>query len=140
MIHKYRSLFLSSPNQNLKKKMETTSKRRITNICVFCGSNPGNTPEFIEAAIELGNVMAKRKMHLVNGGGNLGLMGHVSKAVQDIGGQVLGIIPKPLADEGLIGKINGEEIIVSGMSERLIEMINHADAFIALPGGLGTLE
>ena len=79
-------------------------------------------------------------MHLVYGGGNLGLMGAVSKSVQEGGSQVLGIIPKPLAGEKFIGKTNGEEYLVSGMSERFIEMINHADAFIALPGGLGTLE
>jgi uncharacterized protein (TIGR00730 family) len=120
--------------------MEKTSSRRITNICVFCGSSSGNTPEFMKAAKELGRVMAERKMHLVYGGGNLGLMGCISKAVQDGGRQVLGIIPKTLADESIIGKTNGEIYIVSGMSERITEMINHADAFIALPGGLGTLE
>ena len=78
-------------------------------------------------------------MHLVYGGGNLGLMGHVSKTVQDAGGQVLGIILKALADESIIGKINGESFIFLGMSERITEMINHVDDFIALPGGLGTL-
>ena len=79
-------------------------------------------------------------MHLVYGGGNYGLMGSISKAVQESGGHVLGIIPKPLADEHLIGPTNGDERIVSGMSEQIQEMINTADAFIALPGGLGTFE
>ena len=79
-------------------------------------------------------------MHLIYGGGNLGLMGTISKAVHDRGSSVLGIIPKPLAEANLIGPSNGEELIVPGMSERLVEMINRADAFIALPGGLGTLE
>ena len=120
--------------------METTSKRRFTNICVFCGTSSGTKPEFVEGARELGRVMANRNMHLVYGGGNLGLMGCISKAVQEGGGQVLGIIPKPLTESHIIGKSNGEECIVPGMSERLTEMINHADAFIALPGGLGTLE
>ena len=79
-------------------------------------------------------------MHLVYGGGNCGLMGSISNAVQESGGHVLGIIPKPLADEHLIGPTNGDERIVSGMSEQIQEMINTADAFIALPGGLGTFE
>ena len=79
-------------------------------------------------------------MHLVYGGGDLSLIGVVSRAVRDGGSQVLGIILKTLVNENLIGKTNGEEYIVSGMSERLIEMINHVDAFIALPRELGTLE
>ena len=120
--------------------MEATSQQRFKRICVFCGSNSGNKPEFIEAAKELGRVIAERNMHLVNGGGNCGLMGSISNAVQESGGHVLGIIPKPLADEHLIGPTNGDERIVSGMSEQIQEMINTADAFIALPGGLGTFE
>lgn len=120
--------------------MATTSKRKLTNICVFCGSSPGNRPEFVEAAKELGRVLAERKMHLIYGGGNLGLMGAVSKAAAEGGSQVLGIVPKALADADIIEKTNGEELIVSNISDRIIEMINHADAFIALPGGIGTLE
>ena len=82
--------------------METTSKRRVSHICVFCGSNPGNKPEYMEAVKELGRVIANRNMHLVYGGDNLGLMGCVSKAVQEGGSHILGIIPKPLADTDLI--------------------------------------
>ena len=67
-------------------------------------------------------------------------MGIVSKAVQEEGSQVLGIIPKPLAEVNLIGPSNREELIIPGMSERLVEMINRTDAFIIFPGGLGTLE
>lgn len=129
-------LFVSS----FHASMATTSVRKLTNICVFCGSSPGTGLEFVEAAKELGKVLAERKMHLVYGGGNLGLMGAVSKAAADGGSQVLGIIPKTLADADLIDKTNGEELIVSSMSDRIVEMINHSDAFIALPGGLGTLE
>ena len=82
--------------------MEATSQQRYKKICVFCGSNTGNKPEFMEAAKELGRVMAEKNIHLVYGGGNLGMMGTVSKSVQDSGGHVLGIIPRPLADERLI--------------------------------------
>ena len=99
--------------------METTSKRRGSHICVFCGSNPGSKPEYMEAAKELGRVIANRNMHLVYGGGNLGLMGCVSKAVQEGGSHVLGVIPKQLAETGLLGDSNGEECIVSDMSEQL---------------------
>ena len=109
--------------------METSSKRRVTHICVLCGSNPGSNPDYMEAAQELGRVIANRNMHFVYGGGNLGLMGCVSKAVQEGGSHVLGIIPKQLAETCLLGDSNGEECIVSGMPEQLAEMVNHADAF-----------
>ena len=92
--------------------MEATSRRRVENICVFCGSSVGVKPQYVEAAQELGRVLAVNNMHLIYGGGNLGLMGIVSKAVQEGGSQVLGIIPKPLAKANLIGPSNGEEIIV----------------------------
>ena len=92
------------------------------------------------AAHELGRVITERNMHLVYGGDNLGLMRIVSKAVQEGGILILGIIPKPLAETDLIGPSNGEELIVPGMSERLVEMINRAYAFIALPGDWGILE
>ena len=120
--------------------METISKRRFTNICVFYGTSSGTKSEFVEGARELDRVMANRNMHLVYGGGNLGLTGCISKAVQEDRSQILGIILKPFSESHIIGKSNGKECIVSGMSERLTEMINHADAFIALPGGLRTLE
>ena len=97
--------------------MEATSEQRYKRICVFCGSNTDNKPEFMEAAKELGRVMAAKNMHLVYGGGNMGIMGTVSKAVQEGGGHVLGIIIRPLVDERLIGPTNGDERIVSGMSE-----------------------
>ena len=120
--------------------MVGTSSWGIINIYVFYGSGFGNSPKFIEAAQELGRVMAKGKMHLVYGGGNLWLIGIVSMAIKEGGNQVLGIIPKSFDNKILIGKTNGEKYIVSGMFERFTEMINHADAFIALPSGRGTSE
>ena len=116
------------------------SSHQIRNICVFGGSNPGKEKEFLESANHLGRVLAERKIHLVYGGGSLGLMGSVSIAAFLGGSQVLGVIPKALAEGDIIGKTVGEELQVSTMSERLSVMFNHADAFIALPGGLGTLE
>ncbi|XP_052308298.1 probable cytokinin riboside 5'-monophosphate phosphoribohydrolase LOGL10 [Populus trichocarpa] len=120
--------------------MASSSVPKIKNICVFCGSNPGKEKEFLESANHLGRVLAERKIHLVYGGGSLGLMGSVSIAAFLGGSQVLGVIPKALAEWDIIGKTVGEELQVSAMSERLSVMFNHADAFIALPGGLGTLE
>ena len=120
--------------------MESTSRRGVETICVFCGASSGTNPQFIEAAQELGRVLAEKNLRVVYGGGNLGLMGAISKAAEDGGSSVLGIIPRPLAEADLIGASNGSELIVPGMSERLAEMINRADAFIALPGGVGTLE
>ncbi|KAL9336698.1 hypothetical protein Peur_071186 [Populus x canadensis] len=113
--------------------MASSSVPKIKNICVFCGSNPGKEKEFLESANHLGRVLAERKIHLVYEGGSLGLMGSVSIAAFLGGSQVLGVVPKALAEGDIIGKIVGEELQVSTMSERLSVMFNHADAFIALP-------
>ncbi|KAL9364064.1 hypothetical protein Peur_041937 [Populus x canadensis] len=113
--------------------MASSSVPKIKNICVFCGSNPGKEKEFLESANHLGRVLAERKIHLVYGGGSLGLMGSVSIAAFLGGSQVLGVVPKALAEGDIIGKTVGEELQVSTMSERLSVMFNHADAFIALP-------
>ncbi|KAL5733108.1 hypothetical protein ACOSQ2_032800 [Xanthoceras sorbifolium] len=109
--------------------MENVMSRRFSNICIFCGSSSGKNREFEEAAKQL-----------VYGGGNLGLMGRVSKVAYDGGSQVLGIIPKALSVGGVTGNTVGEVQIVSDMHERKAEMFSNADAFIALPGGFGTLE
>jgi len=120
--------------------MTSSSVPKIKNICVFCGSNLGKEKEFLESENHLGRVLAERKIHLVYGGGSLGLMGSVSIAAFLGGSQVLGVIPKALAEGDIIGKTVGEVLQVSTMSERLSIMFNHADAFITLPGGLGILE
>jgi uncharacterized protein (TIGR00730 family) len=120
--------------------MAGSSVPKIKNICVFDGSSPGKEKEFLESANHLSQVLAERKIHLVYGGGSLGLMGGVSIAAFLGGNQVLEVIPKALAEGYIIGKTVGEELQVSVMSERLSVMFNHADVFIALPGGLGTLE
>ena len=120
--------------------MASSSSHHIKNICVFGGSSPWKEKEFLESTNHLGQVLAERKIHLVYGGGSLGLMGGVSKAVFLGGSQVLGVVPKALAQGDLIGKTIGEEVQVPTMYDRVNTMFNHADAFIALPGGLGTLE
>ena len=120
--------------------MEGTAVRYFRNICVFCGSSPGRNGEFIKAAQTLGMVLAKRQIHLVYGGGCRGLMGSVSGSAYLGGSQVLGIIPTALAASNIVGKTIGEECRVSSMHERIAKMMCNADAFIALPGGFGTLE
>uniref|UniRef100_A0A0D9VXT1 Cytokinin riboside 5'-monophosphate phosphoribohydrolase n=1 Tax=Leersia perrieri TaxID=77586 RepID=A0A0D9VXT1_9ORYZ len=109
-------------------------------ICVFCGSRPGNRPSFSAAALDLGKQLVERQLDLVYGGGSGGLMGLVSKAVHDGGRHVLGVIPSALLPEEVSGETLGEVKVVRDMHERKSEMAKHADAFIALPGGYGTIE
>jgi len=120
--------------------MAGPSSYHIKNICVFGGSSPGKEIAFLEAANHLGQVLAERKIHLVYGGGSLGLMGGVSIAPFLGGSQVLRVVPKALAKGDIIERTIGEELQVSTMFDRMYTMFNHAKAFIALPGGLGTLE
>jgi len=97
--------------------------------------------EFLELANHLGQVLAESKIHLMYGGGSLGLMGGGVSIAAFLGGsQVLGVVPKALTKGDIIGKTIGEELHVPTMSNQLNAMFNHVDAFIALPGGLGTLE
>ncbi|XVF35440.1 hypothetical protein REPUB_Repub18cG0146100 [Reevesia pubescens] len=120
--------------------MEGISARQIKNVCVFCGSNLGKDEEFVNIANNLGRVLAERKIHLVYGGGSLGLMGCVANAAHLGGSKVLGIIPRALAIRNAVGKTVGDEILVSCIHERINIMIANVDTFIALPGSFGTLE
>jgi len=108
-------------------------------ICVFCGSGTGTNPVYREAAGFLGDLLSRRSINLVYGGSNIGLMGIVSAAVRDGGSEVIGIIPERIA-----GNVPGQEGItmkvVPGMHERKALMYKLSDAFISLPGGIGTLE
>ena len=99
--------------------MASSLSHHIKNICVFGGSSPGKEKEFLESANHLGQVLAERKIHLVYGGGNLGLMGGVSIASFLEGSQFLGVVPKALAKGDIIGKTIREELQVSTMSDRL---------------------
>ncbi|XP_015878838.1 probable cytokinin riboside 5'-monophosphate phosphoribohydrolase LOGL1 isoform X2 [Ziziphus jujuba] len=113
---------------------------KFRTVCVFCGSNSGHRKIFSDAALDLGRELVARKMDLVYGGGSGGLMGLVSQTVHDGGCHVLGVIPKALIPLEISGSSVGEVIIVSDMHERKAEMARRADAFIALPGGYGTME
>ena len=121
--------------------MAATPNRQFKNICVLSGFTYGKHKEFVEAAIDLGRSIAARNLHLVYGGGNRGLSKMVSETAFIKGSQVLGIIPRVLKPLGSSSESStGEELVVSGMQERITEMLNHADAFIFLLGDLVTLE
>ncbi|GFY86234.1 putative lysine decarboxylase family protein [Actinidia rufa] len=115
-------------------------KSRFKRVCVFCGSSPGKKPSYQIAAIQLANELVERSIDLVYGGGSIGLMGLVSQAVYEGGRHVLGVIPKTLMPREITGEGVGEVRAVCGMHQRKAEMARQADAFIALPGGYGTLE
>jgi uncharacterized protein (TIGR00730 family) len=110
------------------------------NICVYCGSGPGRNPAYVEAARELGKALAASDIGLVYGGGSLGLMGEVARAVLDEGGHVTGVIPSFLADRERLLTEASEVVVTSDMHERKMTMFARAQGFVALPGGLGTLE
>jgi len=112
----------------------------IRTICVYCGSGPGTNPAFMQAATELGAIFAREHIRLVYGGGSIGLMGAVATSVLDHGGEVTGIIPDFLKKREHVLTQVQELIITRDMHERKQIMFNRADAFIALPGGMGTLE
>ncbi|XP_021721173.1 probable cytokinin riboside 5'-monophosphate phosphoribohydrolase LOGL10 [Chenopodium quinoa] len=125
-------------NNQMLKRFSGSSK--FKRICVFCGSSPGKSPSYQVAALQLANQLVENKIDLVYGGGSIGLMGMVSKAVYNGGRHVLGVIPKTLMPKEITGETVGEVRPVSGMHQRKAEMARQADAFIALPGGYGTLE
>ena len=109
-------------------------------LCVFCGSKNGNNLIYKKAARELGTYLAKNKIRLVYGGGSLGLMGELSNSVNRNNGNILGVIPKHLLQIEGINKNHGEIIITDDMHMRKKTMYNNSDAFLCLPGGIGTLE
>jgi uncharacterized protein (TIGR00730 family) len=115
----------------------TESDKRI---CVFAGSSPGKRPEYAEAAQQLGEELCARGYDLVYGGGGVGLMGVVADSVLANGGQVIGVIPAALAEKEVAHQGLTELHVVASMHERKALMAELSNAFIALPGGLGTLE
>ncbi|EGF90343.1 putative lysine decarboxylase family protein [Asticcacaulis biprosthecium C19] len=115
------------------------SKSDIKSVCVFCGSSFGNDPSYRQAALDLGQVLAGAGLRLVYGGGGVGLMGETARAVHDAGGKVLGIMPQFLRSREIVYD-DVETRMVTNMHERKMMMFEESDAFIVLPGGVGTLE
>jgi uncharacterized protein (TIGR00730 family) len=113
---------------------------KINALCVYCGSSPGTDPAFVEAAHALGKILADSGVRLVYGGGSVGLMGVLARAVLEHGGAVTGIIPEFLTKRERPRRLPQELVITRDMHERKRTMFERADGFVALPGGLGTLE
>ena len=112
----------------------------MTRVCVFCGSSVGARPEYAEAARDLAAELARRHLGLVYGGGGVGIMGVLADAALASGVEVIGVIPRPLASRELAHTGLTELRLVESMHERKATMASLVDGFIALPGGLGTLE
>jgi len=113
---------------------------KINALCVYCGSSPGTDPAFVAAAQAFGETLAKNNIRLIYGGGSVGLMGTLANAVLDHGGHVTGIIPEFLTKRERPRRVAQELIVVPDMHARKRSMFDRADGFVALPGGLGTLE
>ena len=109
-------------------------------ICVYCGSRDGNKAEYIDAAERLGTSLAKKGIGLVYGGGRSGMMGKISSAVLDAGGELIGVIPGTLLKKEQPGPKLSEVRVVNSIHERKSLMMELSDGFIAMPGGLGTFE
>lgn len=112
----------------------------MKSICVYCGSSVGNDPDFEREAFALGQAMALQNIRLVYGGAKIGLMGAVARGVKDFGGEVTGVIPKFLDHIEISNNEATELIITESMHERKTIMADKAEVFVALPGGMGTLE
>jgi uncharacterized protein (TIGR00730 family) len=126
------------PQQGVRRGLPAPGA--VTRICVFCGSNPGTRPEYAEAARLLAHELVDRKLGLVYGGGSVGLMGVLADAALAAGGEVIGVIPRPLATRELAHRRLSEIRLVESMHERKATMASLVDGFITLPGGLGTFE
>lgn len=114
--------------------------RKVDSVCVYCGSQFGNSNTFALACRKLGHAIVEYKLNLIYGGAKVGLMGVIADAVLEKGGYVLGVVPKSLKDRELQHNTISKLIVVQTMHERKFTMMQHADAFIVLPGGLGTYE
>lgn len=114
--------------------------RALKAVCVYCGSSFGRDPAFVEAAETLGKALAAAGLKLVYGGANIGLMGHLAHAVLDAGGSVIGVIPRFMRSVEKELKDASELVLVDSMHERKQIMFDRSQAFVALPGGVGTLE
>jgi len=113
---------------------------QIRNVCVYCGSSPGNDPDFVAAATRFGEILADNSVGLVYGGGTGGLMGALAGAALAHGGEIVGVIPGFLVERERVFRGAGELVQTTDMHERKRIMFERSDAFVALPGGLGTLE
>jgi len=116
------------------------TQRQMNRICVFCGTNPESRPEYGAAARQLGQILASQGIELVYGGASVGIMGQLADSVHEHGGHVTGIIPQQLVEKEAAHTGIPDLIVVASMHQRKSQMADMSDGFIALPGGIGTLE
>jgi hypothetical protein len=112
----------------------------MQSICVFCGSRPGRDPSYLKLAGEFGELLARRHLKVIYGGGRVGLMGALADAALRAGGQVVGVIPQLLIDKEVGHTGLSELVVVDTMAERKLMMGHLSDAFVTLPGGIGTMD
>jgi len=112
----------------------------MVSICIFCGSSAGKKSSYKSAAVKLGQLLAEKNLTLIYGGGNIGLMGAIAESTINNGGRAIGVIPQFLVEKELVYNGLTEVRVVESMHERKAAMAELADAFIAMPGGFGTLE
>jgi uncharacterized protein (TIGR00730 family) len=112
----------------------------LSSVCVFCGSNGGADPAYLDAAARAGRAFAERGLRLVYGGGKVGMMGAIADAALEAGGEVVGVIPQQIFDLEIGHEGVSELRVVGSMHERKALMADLSDAFVALPGGIGTFE
>jgi uncharacterized protein (TIGR00730 family) len=122
------------------KTLKHNYDQTVSSVCVYCGSGKGTNPDYAKAARKLGKDLAEHDIRLIYGGGSLGLMGEVARAALGAGGKVTGIIPDFLSEKEKMLKDVDELIVTEDMHQRKKLMFERSDAFIALPGGIGTLE
>src|SRR4051812_23910866 len=133
-------LTLKGPSGVFSMPLHATVVRRMRSVCVYCGSNVGADPAFAEATRELARLLVARGIRVVYGGAAVGLMGVLADTAMEAGGEVIGVLPQGLMDRE-IGHAGLTELrVVSSMHERKAQMAELADAFVALLGGIGTLE
>lgn len=112
----------------------------MSRLCVFCGSSPGNRPIYLEAAKRLGRTLGERRVGIVYGGSSIGLMGAMADAALEAGGEVIGVIPRSMVDREIAHTGLSASHVVETMHERKALMTSLSDAFLAMPGGHGTLD
>jgi uncharacterized protein (TIGR00730 family) len=125
---------------NYRTRKYPIGKTAMRSVCVFCGSNPGAKTVYREIASLLGREVALRGLRLIYGGGNVGLMGALADAALEVGGEVVGVIPRSLLDKEIAHRGVSELIVVGTMHDRKARMAGMSDAFVAMPGGFGTFE
>lgn len=131
---------MTSSMANRPKLADRPLVHTLKNICVYCGSNPGALPDYRAAALDLADLLVKEDIGLVYGGSSKGIMGAIADRVLEQGGRVVGVIPQSLVAKEVAHSGLTEQHVVDSMHERKSLMAEKADAFIAMPGGTGTLE